>query len=473
MFERHARGRALGLVPVAVCFVVAGLTLLWARQPTYDPYSWLVWARQLAGESQVAFSSAGASGWKPLPVLVALPFNWLGGDAAPIWLVWVARTAMLLLPVAAWRLGRLAAGVPGAVAAALSTLLLPAAFTYVGGLAEPAVGLMLMIAVIYVIQDQPGRAWVAGLVAVLGRPEALAAVVPWGAWETAKRRLSVIWFTAGVIVTSLLWAGGDWIGTGQPLGLLGKADKSKEPERIQAAANPGLEILKGLHLGLVIYAIAIATFIAAWIWRDQVSRLLGLVVVALVGSTVVATQFVGYPGVTRYLVPAVPLILALVGVGIGRVGNLPQNPWLKAGLTAALLAILFAVAGPETLRSDRSTEAWYRTHDRYSEQLAGAISAAGGRQRLLQCGRFTTQPRPQVSAAAWMLDVQLKEVLRGGTDAIERSNTPMAIALADAYLPAFRARVKRSGLRAVRIARSPNWTVWSVTSGPGGPCVRS
>ncbi len=459
------------LATFLLCFTAAGVSLLWAARPTYDPWSWLVWARQLSGESVVAFSSAGASGWKPLPVVVALPFNWLGGDAAPIAWLWIERTALFLVPFAAWRLGRLSAGIPGAVLAATSTLLFPEVFVYFGGLTEPVVAVMLILAIGWAVEEKPLKAWAAGLVGVLGRPEALAAVLPWGIWEAAKRKLSLVWFSLGLVVTTLLWIGGDWIGTGKPLGLLGKADKSDEPLAIQAANYPGLEILTRLHVQPAVLVLAALAFVAAWVWADNVSRLLGLAIIAVGGSIVFATQFIGYPGVPRYVVPVLPLVFALAGVGLGRVADLPQKKLAKAVLTALLMGGLLVSAGPMALKLDRESFDWYENRSRDDRTLQAAIDAAGGRKRILECGKFTTDPTAEVSSAAWILDLQLEDVSRGGINAVHSWNSPMLIAVSDQRLALFKEKAAERELTVARIARTPNWSVWSVGTARQRACT--
>ncbi len=369
---------------------------------------------------------------------------------------------MLLLPCAGWRLGRLAAGVPGAVATAVATLLVPEVFVYVGGLSEPVVALMLLLAVAWAVEDKMVKAWVAGLVAVLGRPEALAAALPWGVWETAKQRLSWLWFSLGLGITTLLWIGGDWIGTGKPLGLLGKADKGEEPLRIQAADQPGLEMIHRLQVQPVVVVLAAAAFIMAWIWSDKVSKLLGLTILAVGGSIVLATQFIAYPGVPRYLIPVLPPLFALAGVGLGRIGNLPKQWWAKALLTGLLLFGLLATAGPMAWRLDRETRAWYEMRSREDSSLDVAIAAAGGRKRVLECGLFTTDPPGEVSSAAWILDFQLEDIARGGIDSVHSWNAPMMIAVSDRRLKRFKEKASERQLKPIRIARTPNWTVWAI-----------
>src|SRR5919202_4715070 len=98
------------------CLAVAVLSLLITRQPTYDPWAWLIWGRQIAHLDLV--TTAGPS-WKPLPVLFTTPFALFGDDAAPLLWLLVARAGGLLAFVMAFRLGaRLAGPWAGAIAAA-------------------------------------------------------------------------------------------------------------------------------------------------------------------------------------------------------------------------------------------------------------------------------------------------------------------------------------------------------------------
>jgi hypothetical protein len=406
-------------------------------------------------------------------VVVALPFNWFGGDTAPIAWPWIERTALLLIPFAGWRLGRLSAGIPGGVLAAAATILVPEVFVYVGGLSEPVSALMLMLTVVWAVEEKPVRAWVAGLVAVLGRPEALAAVLPWGIWQVAKRRLSLVWFSLGLVVTTLLWIGGDWIGTGKPLGLLGKADKSAEPLNIQAAAEPGLEILARLPVQSVIVGLGVLAFIAGWIWSDKVSKLLGLTIVVVGGSIVLATQFIAYPGVPRYVIPVLPPLFALAGIGLGRLANLPKQWWAKTGLTVLLLAGLVAAAGPMALKRDRESFDWYQVRHREDSTLKAAITAAGGRTRILECGSFTADPTAEVSSAAWILDLQLQTLTRTGIGGLHSWNAPITIAVADRRLARLFKQISEHKLRAIRIARTPEWTVWSIGTKQNPPCTHA
>jgi hypothetical protein len=217
-----------------------------------------------------------------------------------------------------------------------------------------------------------------------------------------------------------------------------------------------------LQVQPVVVLLAVAAFIAAWIWADKVSKLLGLTILAVGGSIVLATQFVAYPGVPRYLVPVLPPLFALAGLGLGRMGNLPRQWWAKALVTTLLLGGLLAIAGPMALRLDRETRTWYELRSQEDSTLARAISAAGGRTRVLECGHFTTDPPGEVSSAAWILDYQLEDVSRGGIDAVHGWNAPMMIAVSDRRMKRFKEKTRERRLSPIRIARTRDWTVWAI-----------
>jgi len=78
---------------VGGCLALAALSLLWSRQPTYDPWSWLIWGREIADGT---LSTDTGPSWKPLPILFATPFSLSGDAVAPALWVVVARAGGLL-----------------------------------------------------------------------------------------------------------------------------------------------------------------------------------------------------------------------------------------------------------------------------------------------------------------------------------------------------------------------------------------
>src|SRR5215218_7228635 len=88
------------------CLVLAALSLLLPSTPSYDPWAWLGWGREVAA---LDLDTRFGPSWKPLPVLFTTAFSAFGEGAPALWLV-VARAGALLGLVAAFKLGRRLAG---------------------------------------------------------------------------------------------------------------------------------------------------------------------------------------------------------------------------------------------------------------------------------------------------------------------------------------------------------------------------
>ena len=74
--------RTAGSMPVimAACLVVAAITLLTPSTPTYDPWAWIMWGREIAHLDLV---TEGGPSWKPLPDLFTVPFSVFGETWRP------------------------------------------------------------------------------------------------------------------------------------------------------------------------------------------------------------------------------------------------------------------------------------------------------------------------------------------------------------------------------------------------------
>src|SRR5688572_6744377 len=100
----HPAVRARPFAVVAVVSLgVAALSLLLPSTPSYDPWAWLIWGREIAAGD---LDTTAGPAWKPLPVAVTAllaPF----GAAPDLWLL-LARAAgiaaVLLVGRLAWRL---------------------------------------------------------------------------------------------------------------------------------------------------------------------------------------------------------------------------------------------------------------------------------------------------------------------------------------------------------------------------------
>src|SRR3712207_6484450 len=113
-------GFALAIV---VALAVSALSLLYPSTPSYDPWAWIQWGRDI---TQLELNTNTGPSWKPLPVLFTTLFAPFGDAAPDLWLV-IARAGGLLSLLMCFRLanhlvGGRAGYVAGFVAAAAMAL---------------------------------------------------------------------------------------------------------------------------------------------------------------------------------------------------------------------------------------------------------------------------------------------------------------------------------------------------------------
>jgi hypothetical protein len=105
------------VILAAVALVIGALSLLIPSTPSYDPWAWLVWGREIV---HLKLHTTAGPSWKPLPVIFTTLFAPFGKAAPDLWLV-VARAGAVMAAVmcfkVAWRLTlRLVGGPAGAPA---------------------------------------------------------------------------------------------------------------------------------------------------------------------------------------------------------------------------------------------------------------------------------------------------------------------------------------------------------------------
>jgi len=464
------RRRLPRLTPARVvlcCAAAAVISTVVAPTPSYDPWAWIIWGRELAGLSDLGFSTASATGWKPLPVLVTTPLSLLGTELGPAAWVALVRTAALLALVLAARLAHRAAGRGAAIAAVALLLASPQALELVtGGASEAIVLLALLYGIERHLDGRRGAALAAGIVACLARPETAALVLPYAVWVWRGGTVPRWRIAAGVGVLPLLWIGGDWLGTGRPFLTFGHATSSIEPNRVQDTAVPGLELLAGTTalVALVVVALAVAGIVDSVRRREPVGTALGVALGTLALPLAVMTEL-GYPGVPRYLSAPAALagVLAAIALARGARAMLPRPHGRAAvALGAAGLAALVVLAGAPGLRG---SWAQYTGRVRLDRALPAAIAAAGGRTTLLSCGRPVIRPAYLATDLAYRLDVPMRDVNSGG-------GAP-AVVLFPRKGASWRGFTQSWGpwLALARIARTRDWDVYQLRDAWTRPCA--
>src|SRR5437764_1408970 len=111
-FSTWLTGGRLYVVLTAAALVIAALSLLIPSTPSYDPWAWLVWGKEIAHLDLV---TTGGPTWKPLPVIFTTVFSVFGNASPDLWLV-VARAGALMAVAmtfkVAWRIARDIVSVP-------------------------------------------------------------------------------------------------------------------------------------------------------------------------------------------------------------------------------------------------------------------------------------------------------------------------------------------------------------------------
>src|ERR1700742_4194138 len=151
------------------CLALATLSLLLPSVPTYDPWSWIIWGREILHGDLV--TTTGPS-WKPLPVVFTTPFSLLGDTGAPLAWLAIARAGGILAFAMAYRLGaRLAGPVAGVIAAAALFLADDFIFNFARGNSEGILVAVCLWALERHLDGRPKDAFALGLAAALLRPE--------------------------------------------------------------------------------------------------------------------------------------------------------------------------------------------------------------------------------------------------------------------------------------------------------------
>lgn len=203
---RAASGAArFYLVLGAASLALAALSLLIPSTPSYDPWAWLVWGREIV---HLNLHTTGGPTWKPLPVIFTTAFAPLGHAAPDLWLL-VARTGALMAAAMCFRVAwRLTHGLTRGDAAAragsarIARLVAPALAGLIavgtllnaqGVISQDALGysegLMVALVLIALERHYDGahrQAFVIGFFAALDRPELWLLWIPYGVqlWRT-------------------------------------------------------------------------------------------------------------------------------------------------------------------------------------------------------------------------------------------------------------------------------------------------
>lgn len=407
--------------------MLAALSLLYPSTPTYDPWAWIIWGREIV---HFDLQTTGGPSWKPLPVLFTMVFSLFGSAAPDLWLV-VARGGALLAVMLAFRLGaRLTGGrgVPALTAGLVAAVALIISSQFVRTMSlGNSEGLMVAFTLWGIERHLDGKyrqAFVLAFLASLLRPEIWPFMGAYGLWLILIDRAALRLVLAGGVLTVALWFLPEYWGSGN---FNRAADRAQQPNPNSPAfaEHPFLEVIKDtwpLVITPVKGAAAFALLLAAIDWvrtRRQGAvlavGLLGAAWIALIGAMTEA----GFSGNPRYIILGTSMLAVIGGVGFGRVVAFAEG--LVARLTSPRFAtvaatVVFAVLAVATAHWAQPRFANFDDLDRalrYQAELRidlrDVLEKAGGADEFKSCGHATAG-KFSVPLVAWYLDEHTLDV---------------------------------------------------------------
>jgi Glycosyltransferase family 87 len=406
------------------CLAVAALSLTMVSAPTYDPWAWIIWGREITQWDLV--TTSGPS-WKPLPVLFTTPFALAGDDGAPaLWLL-IARASGLLAFVMAYRLGaRLAGPWAGAIAAVALILTDEFIFNFVRGNSEGMLVALVLWAVERHLDERYAHAFLLGFAAALLRPEVWPFWGLYGLWllyRRRDRRTAALVFGSGGLAL-VLWFLPEYLGSGDWLRAASRA-LDPNPDSAAFADSPFVEVFDRSEaiLSLPIYVGAVIAVVIAWRKRDRVPLALAAMAAILMVAVALMTE-AGFAGNLRYV--ALPAAFLCVLAGAGWVAVVRR--W---GVVAAVVLVAasapYVVADVDKLRYDWGLVEYEANF--YGPNVKALIAKAGGEQRIKSCGKVFTG-NFQVPVVAWRLHIHLDEAEIfpfGPGTALSMGATPLSV----------------------------------------------
>jgi hypothetical protein len=413
---------------VLACLVLAALSaVVLPTVPSYDPWSWIVWGREVS-DPHLSFVVSGGPSWKPLPFLFTTIWGFFGGAAPTLW-VTTARWGGLLGLVAAWRLARRLAGGgwasagAGLLAGLLVVLTQDWFYYFFHGASEVVLIGASLWAVDRFLDGRHGQAFTLAVAASLIRPEWWPFIGLYALWlwfrvpefRTLRMRLAIL---AGLALLPVLWFGPPWIGSGQPFLAASHAAQynghlGSSPLRTVVARGVDLQVLPALIAAVIAVAIG---------WLRDRDRLLLAIGVAIVAwwVVVVAMTLDGYPGLERFFLPAAALTCVLGGVGIVSIaqlaGELARGRGGSFAPAVAIIvgAVLVAVSIPlssTAITAAHNAFAANRASADSQSQLAAAVRAVRGHDAVYPCKTsFAGVNHGMQTSLAWKLHVTLEKV---------------------------------------------------------------
>ena len=417
-------------VSVAVLAASVLFVVIVGMRPSYDPYGWLVWGRQVLHWN---LNTDGAPSWKPLTFAFTLPYALFGSAALYLWMVTsVAGTLAGAVFAAriAYRLTR-AGGVPATrryapyVAGAFAGIGLLGMQTYphlilIANSDQLNVALCLA-AIDAHLSRRPRLAFAMVVAAALGRPEVWPFVVLYAGWLWFRVPGARWWALLGLAVIPVTWF----------------SVPALTSKNIFHAGDLALNQVTVIHGNKVIGVIER--------WRSlyelpmQLAAALGVVLAAvrrdletlgLAGAAAlwvvieVAFAYHGWSAVSRYLIEPAAVMIVIAGGLVGRLlADGPGWATVAAGVASAgrwagpalrmlgpalviVLLVSLLPAAHHRARVWRHGISDARADAKVIKRLGDVIAKVGGGGAVLRCGQPVSYNRFQ-STLAWAVGLNV------------------------------------------------------------------
>ena len=434
---------------IALAALCAGAVwgfLAFPTYPNYDSYYSLLWGRELLDGTLPSYDAYRAPTPHPLAIAVGTVLSPLGHGAERIWIL-LCVGSFVALVAGIYRLGSVAfTPLVGLIAAVLVLSRLDFPFYAARGYIDIAyMALVVWAAVLEARRPRRGTS-VLVMLAIAGmlRPEAWlisGLYFLWVAWPADWRARAR--YAALAALGPLVWAGSDWIVTGDPLWSLTYTSAfAEELGRTQSASGllPSLwEFLVKLDKVQVLVGGLVGLCLAVTL-APRRSAVPG----ALLGVGIGTFLLVGLGGfsvIDRYLLVASMVVIVFCGVALGgwtmlREGSRARRVWaLAAALVAAVGATITAIAlDPDRLRRELSFRA--DSHPALHDVLEHPRVRAG-----MRCGPLSVPNHKLIPDTRWILDLPDGGVV-ARSNALRRTGTRRQLAAARRL----RARIERGGV---------------------------
>ena len=390
---------------------LSALTFLLPSTPTYDPWAWILWGREIV---HLDLLTTGGPSWKPFPILFTTPFSLLGDHVAPFLWLGVARAGGFFACAMAYRLARrlMGPGYYGVVAGIAAALALFSSFKFVRdvslGNSEAILAAFTLLAFERHLDGRRDHALYLGVAAALLRPEVWPFLGLYGLWLWSREprlRLRMVIFA---VIIPALWFLPEWWGSGDLLRASSRANNPR-PGSPAFTEHPALTIIFKLRSAVIApvkAGIIVGTVYAAvqWFRHRREKETLWLFLGGFSWLLLVAgmTQ-AGYAGNYRYLIVTTAAGSVVGGIGAARVlrwladGGARRLGRPEAGPVAATTALMLslAISAPFIIEKGDNIKrvlGGLRHEGEIYGDFRGLVDKAGGRKRLLACGGVFSGP---------------------------------------------------------------------------------